>query len=230
MRLSPYWSAQAYVQLLQKLSFAMVIVLFSPTLGAAERPSITFDQLRNVFESEDIDRIVRSLNQVKTQYNTRLLSFLQDLWLGRSEKHPTVYWDSVSESAVRVEIANVLLQASERRRLDVPRSELARFVRSKVDSPDIDVATTAILTLKILDEDVDVQILEKIALRSDGPELNDPARFRASVISLATMCNAASDAALMRVAQKVQEQDHLDFIKETREKVSAFKADFCPVR
>src|SRR5260370_42172079 len=79
----------------------------------SERRAISASELKRVLQSEDEREIVGAMNRVKqNQESHQLLMFVVDLWKNNRTEHPDVPWTIVNSERIRIEIANVLAQAS----------------------------------------------------------------------------------------------------------------------
>jgi hypothetical protein len=91
----------------------VLAVTLLTTVGlASSEVFVTMQSLTTDLESRDIDRIDKSLNDIKTMsYKGEILPFVADLWGQRKAKHSGLPWDVIETELVRVELADILLQA-----------------------------------------------------------------------------------------------------------------------
>ena len=114
---------------------------------------INVESLKADLQTRDIDRIVKTLNNVKQmKYQGQILPFLVDLWSNQKAKYPELQWEIINSDIVRVDIANVLLQAQRNGRIQIDEDELYEFLARLLGSSDLQVAQNAILTLSLIDE------------------------------------------------------------------------------
>lgn len=106
---------------------------------------------------------------------------------------------------IRIEIADVLIQASNNGLIELDRREARAYSRQVAQGITADAKTTAILNLGLLGNPGDIQLLKEIALREDRQT------FRAAVISPARMCGPDAEKALAEVRAKVTGADHRQF-------------------
>jgi hypothetical protein len=133
------------------LACSLVLAYGSATSYADQ--FVNVENLKADLQTRDIDRIVKTLNNVKQMnYQGQILPFLVDLWSNQKTKHPELQWEIINSDIVRVDIANVLLQAQRNGRIQVDDNELYEFLARLLDSSDVQVAQNATLTLSLIDE------------------------------------------------------------------------------
>ncbi len=180
--------------------------------------SVTIESLTADLESKDIDRIDKSLNDVKRLSNKgQILPFIADLWDQRKEKHPGLPWDVINTNIVRVEIADILLQAHQNARIKLDPQPIHRFVVGQIDSDDPDIARKAIGALALVDDSADVGKLKEIATRKD------PATFRLAVATLTQMCNENAKSAVAELDNSIIEPELKSYIQKRRHDSDEFK-------
>ncbi len=200
------------------LILSLLFILGGATAFGSNDDFISVDELTAELKTRNIDRIVKTLNTVKRMsYQGRILPFILDLWDDRKDKYPDLPWNIVNADIVRVEIANILLQAAANGRVEIDTEKLHEFVFGLIDNADIDVARSAILTLPLIDDERDVDKIFAIAKQQKK------GTFRASVLTLAEMCNSAANAALDQLERLVENSESKSFIVETRDSMKAFK-------
>ncbi len=206
---------------------ATALLLFlhlSPLLAQDDEKSeprrnkfVHVDELIEVLNSKDIDLIIETTNHVKgMRYQGEILPVIKDLWDRRADKYPDMHWQTVDLDIVRLEIADILIQARKNGRIEVDRQDLHGFVRGLVESEDSFVANKAILLLSAIDDPNDVEKILAIAKKQE------PSSFRTAVAALASMCNAESREALDVLADYVSSADARAFVVENRTQMDEF--------
>jgi|CXWL01.1.fsa_nt_gi hypothetical protein len=193
-----------------------VACVFQSTLTSARFVSV--EELKADIKSRDIDRIDKSLNEVKRMsYQGQVLPLMLDLWEVKKENHPDLPWDIITSEIVRVEVANVLIQASINGKIDLDRKALHQYVSGLVANRDIAVAARAIGTLAVTDDPRDVPKILAIA-KSMRQGI-----FHTAVITLTNMCNEDAAKAVEDLGVHVTEKELHSFVIETKKTAEAFK-------
>lgn len=199
----------------------------------AQRPTPPADQSRappvsdvseprllEALQSQDFDRIISVMNEVKgSRYSGHLVPLLTALWNGK--KLPGVDKDFVSHPRVRIEIADTLAQMERNGFQGLDRFAFAQYARGLITSNDPQVARQAILVLGITGNVDDMSLLEGLA------EGSDENRFRSAVVALADNC-ATTNGLIEKLKQGLKEQWRKDFVVKTWEQSSQIRA--CPSR
>lgn len=201
--------------------FVSVALQNSQAADVVHFQSKSIDDLRAVLNSKDLDRIFEALNDVKRMpYKGEVLPYIVALWEQREEVDSSLNWQIVRLDVVRVELANILIQAIRNGLIDMGTGELHEFVRGHVISDDRALARNAILTLSIVNDPHDVPVLLDLAKRQH------PMTFGAVVVSLSGMCNPAASHALDMLEDAIADEGPkgylggsrpIDFVRETRQ-------------
>lgn len=183
---------------------------------------VSISEVSRQINAGDIDRIITSLNIIKRMdYQTGHFSFIEDLWEGDTEKRPNLNWEVVNRDVVKVEVANLLAQASRNGYIDVDLPELHRYVRTLLDSTDLRVVRAAVLTLSVFDDCQDLHPLLAEALK------NRKATFRSSVVALSVSCCQSAGDVLDELEESVKREKDRLYISEMREKNVSYKDLVC---
>lgn len=203
---------------LRGLQTAATLVFLAVCSVAFGGNGVTIESLIADLESKDTDRIDKSLNDVKRLSNKgQILPFIADLWDLRKEKYPGLPWDVINTNIVRVEIADILLQAHQNARIKLDPQPIHRFVIGQIDNDDPDIARKAIGALALVDDSADVGRLKQIATRKD------PATFRPAVATLSQMCNEHAKSAVAELENSIVEPELKSYIENRRRDSDAFK-------
>lgn len=158
------------------------------TASAADR-FVSVEDLKADLQTRDIDRIVKALNVVKQmKYQGQVLPFLVDLWTNQKDKYPDLQWEIINSDIVKVDIANVLLQAQRNGRIQIDKGSVYEFVASLLDSSDVQVAQNAILTLSLIDEPRSAERILSAANRKNKWT------FRSSFLALTSNASTVNSA------------------------------------
>ncbi len=179
---------------------------------------VSVEELTTELKMKDIDRVLRALNTVKQMtYQGEILPFIRDLWDSRKDKYPELPWATINTDIVKLDIANMLLQAAANGKTKIDREKIHRFVVGLISSTDIDVARNAILTLSLIDDAKDVGGILAIAKQKEK------GTFRISVIALSKMCGPEATRALDQLEAAISEAEYKSYITKTRREAQSFK-------
>ncbi len=207
-----------FVCKLTLLILSLLFLINSATLFGMNDDYVSIEKLTKELNTRNVDRIIKTLNMVKRMsYQGKILPFIRDLWEERKDKYPNLPWNIVNEEVIKVELANILLQAAANGKIEIDTEKLHKYVLGLIDSEDTDVARSAILTLSIIDDVRDVDKIFAIAKQQKK------GTFRASVLTLANMCNSAANIALEQLENYVDNSELKFFITNTRNTMEDFK-------
>lgn len=199
------------------LTATVLIVLFT-TAWAANDVFVTVQSLTADLESRSIDRIDKSLNDIKTMsYKGQILPFVKDLWEQRKDKHPGLPWDVIGSEIVRVELADILLQAWKNGRMKLDPQPMHHLVSSLINSDDPDVARKAIGALSMVDDEADVEGIHQVAKQKESTT------FRVAVMTLSSMCNQKAARAMAELERSITEPQLKSYIMQRKQKADEFK-------
>jgi len=200
------------------IALSCLLLFGSMNVSASSDAYVNVEQLTADLKTNDIDRIVKALNAVKRMsYQGEILPFIRDLWEDRKDKYPELPWKTINADIVRINLADILLQAEANGKIKIQKEKLHQYVTEKSNSADVDVARTAILILSLIDDEKDVDRVLAIAKQQKK------GTFRASVIALSKMCNPAADRALDQLSASLKDKESKSFISETRQEMRSFK-------
>lgn len=203
--------------------FICALAISVTALAATPPPQrfIDVESLSQDLRSKNIDQIFITLNDVKgMMYQGQILPFIQDLWDIRKDKHPDLPWQVIQSDIVRVEIADVLIQARDNGRINLDLTPLHNYVAHLINSSDVQVALSAISTLATIDDPIDAKAITAIAKKQDR-------LFRSCVSSLARMCNTAAERGLDELEQVVTNPELKSFLLNTKKQKADFNSRRC---
>lgn len=188
--------------------------------NAPTASSVSEARLLDDLRSQDFDRVVRTMNNVKgARYAGHLTPIFIDFWNG-TDLHG-IDSNFLNHPRIRIEIADVLAQQEKNGYQGLDKAAFAQDARGLISSNDTQVANQAMLVLGIAGSAADMSLLESLA------ENIAESRFRAAVIALLHNCNTTS-ALLEKLKASLTETWRKDFLAETREKFDPFRV--CPSR
>lgn len=187
---------------------------------AAAPASISEARLLEDLRSQDFDRVVHTMNDVKgARYAGHLMPTLVDLWNG-TDLHG-IDKNFLDHPRIRIEIADVLAQQERNGYQGLDKTAFASYARGLISSNDTQVANQAMLVLGIAGSAADMLVLEGMA--EDIAE----SRFRAAAIALARNCNT-TDQLLEKLKASLKEAWRKDFLAEIRGSSGPLRV--CPSR
>ena len=174
---------------------------------------VTNEELRAAFEDGHVDRILTSLNTVKQmRYKGEALDLLIKIWQRDYWSNAELLDYIASLPIVRMEVANVLLQANRNRLIEIDLDAVRTETLAHVDSQDVVLLGVVISNLSIINNEDDIELIKQIALR------RNPSTFRRAVLALSTMCGEDADLALdslVTTAISMGEHQHLADVRES---------------
>ena len=113
--------------------------LYSVDVQAAETESSEFlskQEFLDILKSEDIDRILKATNKIKRMhYQGEILPVIVDLWSHNRNEYPDLPWSVVGSDIVRLELANILVQAEVNGFINIDTNPLHQYVRDLLAVP-----------------------------------------------------------------------------------------------
>lgn len=184
--------------------------------------------LHEVLQTGDIDKIVRALNDIKKpRYQGEILPFIEHLWEERSDLYTDLPWAVLGSDRVKVDIADIILQAKRNGNIERDVSDVNNFVRAAMDSDDKEVAMHAVLAAVSIETSETIEHLKRIALKQEKPT------FRAAILSLASMCHSDAVVALASIESSLISQSktsRAEYVKGQIESQASFRERICPFR
>lgn len=188
--------------------------------SAPAESSVSEARLLDDLRSQDFDRVVRTMNDVKgARYAGHLTPLLVGFWNGTDLRG--IGPNFLNHPRIRIEIADVLAQQEKNGYQGLDKTAFAQYARGLISSNDTQVANQAMLVLGIAGSAADMSLLEGMA--EDIAE----SRFRAAVIALAHNCNT-TDQLLEKLKASLKEAWRKDFLAKIRESSGPFRV--CPSR
>lgn len=192
-----------------------------PVSEVTEDKSVGRDELVTVLASKDFDRTIAVMNRVKRmRYQGDVLPLLSDVWAANLAAMPQVDKSFVSHPRVRLEITDVLLQASRNGAIGLEPAAYAAYARQNAMSKDADVARQALLVLGIANDPADVPVLAGVLAEEQE------ATFRAAATSLARNC-VVDEARISRIADGLKKAELKEYLRESWRDVQGVRRYSC---
>jgi len=173
---------------------------------------VSVKDLGAVLRSENLDAAVKTLNDIKwMSYKGEILPFVEDLWNLRKDKHPNVAWHIAEKPIIRLELANILLQARRNGTMKFDPSPMADLAAKQLASRDRWNHISAISVLGLTESEMAVDEILKEAKREDWNT------FRMAVTSLVHMCHPKAKDAVAELLETVEDDSQLAFITATKQ-------------
>jgi hypothetical protein len=184
--------------------------------------SITPREFIAALQTSNLDKIIVAANRIKrTAYQGELLPLLRRLWNADVEGLPPLDRNLIASKRLRIELADILIQADRNGSKDPQVAEYVRYARELVNDEDVDVARQAILVLGNLQDPSDMQRLKSIIL------LEDKATFRAAVNSFERICSVG-EADVQQLAESVSgRDDSKSIVLQTWTALRQLRAETC---
>jgi hypothetical protein len=187
-------------------SLALSLQTFAAEVGNA-------DALLKAINAQKLDVTINVLNQVKqARHRGDVLPLLLALWNNDKKKHPDLPWGFVNLDVVRVNIADILVQAYRNGQVDVDRVSVHAFTKKvAAQSADAQARGAALLVLGMIDDPRDVQLLRLAAL--EERELVSSS----AIASLGMMCNADAGKALGSLVTTLKGKQFMERARDARQ-------------
>ena len=156
--------------------------------------SFSAQELRQILQQREASSLSKSLNKAKKLGIFRDgAQLLEQVWSGDQSLYPELAWQAIADPQVRLDLVDLLVQASKNGEIEHEPAGMHDFVQSVLSTGSPKLVGQAAITLSLFDRDDDVPTLEQIALQRNS------GTFRSIVIALSRMCAPAADAALARI-------------------------------
>jgi hypothetical protein len=206
---------------LRKLIALCSCVLFLVSLATNEavadaesRRYVSVEDLTYDLRTRNVDLIVETMNDIKRMRNKgQILPFLLALWNEERDAYPKIPWSIVTADRVKIEIAEILMQAEKNNFIEVDKEPFRNYARSIITSQDVFIVWGAIQVLGTVDDARDVEVIVNTAEKR-----NNRGIFRLAIIALASMCGEAAAAGLSRLDRGITDPEEKEFVNEVAPK------------
>lgn len=187
------------------------------------------DSLLAAINSGTLDHVLKATNQIKALlYKGAALNVVYALWREDKAEFPNLRWDVATLPLVRIEFANILLQAWKNGAFSLAegdRAEMHAFLRAVVANTDRDLFLlgNAISTLALLDDPHDVQLILEVTAKHRSSML-----FRQAALALLTMCTDEAQQALKKLPTYATNQSDKDFLQRLHDDRARLREFWCP--
>jgi hypothetical protein len=146
---------------------------------------VSLRELAQALASGEVAQTIDMTNRIKAMpYQGALLPALLEIWDAKLDNFPKVSLTFVESPRIRIELADILIQAERNSLINGRAREIAVYARQLSTSPDVDVARQAILVLGVVNVPEDVAFLTGLI----GSEA--AGTFNSAAISLSRNCAA----------------------------------------
>ena len=127
-------------------------------------PIATTDDLLHLIRSRNVDAIITGLNEIKSMSTQgHLLSALDALWRYDKQAYPSVPWDIVELPPIRLDIADVLVQAHRNGYMTADLMGIHDYVQEQLASDNFDAVVKAAGVARMFDDPNDVITMHQLA-------------------------------------------------------------------
>ena len=177
------------------------------------------DGLLKAAISGNTSGVLKALNKIKRDGSPyRELSLVMNLWSEEKAVLPSVNWAMIEQDAVRVNLADVMVQANLNGEKVPQLASIHDYVRGVViQSREPEVVSTALLVLSLLDSPEDVNLIRRAAGRSSEMQ-------HVAVIALGKMCSSSAALALDDLRAHLSDNNAIADFEATRTQAEAIKS------
>lgn len=192
------------------------------------RSSVPIDSLITAINSGNIDRILKETNRIKSlHYKGAALDAVYALWREDKTRFPDLRWDIAKLAIVRVEIANILLQAWKNGVFSLTeddRAQMQTFLHHVINNAarDFFLVGNAISTLALLNDREDVELILEIVARHRSSII-----FRQAALALITMCLDEAQQALKKLPMYATTQADKEFLQRLDDDSARLRRFWC---
>ena len=187
-------------------AFAIVV-----SASGKSKKYIEPEYLFEVLKSRNIDKIIETTNHIKRMaVEKKILNVVIDLWEKNVGKYPDLPWDVIISDLVRLELAEILIQAKNNRVIDVDISSMHTFVSGLIQGDDYWTKFQAMHVLPLFDDPRDVPIILDLIKTPGGDWIE------IGVSALALMCNDSAKTTLDELLDSLTDPKEKRKFVETR--------------
>lgn len=213
-----------------------LISVFSHVVGASNSANGS-EQIRDKFsvEAENLIKAVAELddrgfltkiNGIKnSQYSVELVGVVKDFWgqsvceYGFSDDEK----DFLTDVEIRVELADLLVQASDNEVIalsEVELKEIRDFMLNELKKPAARYQQTVLSTLSFFD---DSEVISEVGLIV---KTKNSITFRSGLLSLALMCSSDASSELDKIKETLNDKE-LSFLFDAQQSLASYKKGVC---
>lgn len=201
------------------------LVRFAET--QAERSvGLTVQEVLEAIASGSEGDVLASIATAKVYAEDGVMEMLVDLWERRIDRYPALDWDLLDREEIRVELADVLADASRKKRVELPLEPLLeQFRHSAVFAERELVQHKAIANVGRFDDPADVPLLLQLV-----PSENE-STHRIALLALSGMCNEEARDSFATLDQMLP-PERTGFIQEAANRFEGEtdESDWCRCR
>jgi len=197
------------------------VVVSDPRGAVVSEDAVSRAELTAVLASRDFDQSIVLINRVKRmRYQGEVLPLLMQVWQLDLSAIPQVDKAFAAHPRIRLEVADVLIQASRNGKVGLQTDAYSGYARQHVSSKDRDVARQAILVLGVANDAADVELLINVLAEENG------ATFGAAANSFVRNC-AVDDARVAQIASHIKNQERGEYLRSSWKDMQALRSHIC---
>lgn len=186
-----------------------------------EKSLLSREKLISAIQAENVDLVVRLLNEVKASRDSEsYYSMLSNLWNLDVSLYPGVSRQFLLNKAVRIEIADVLLQGIANHKYEADSRQFLDYSRNVSKEDGCGVYSNAVLIIGRSNVPQDLDLIEKTVL------MENECFYRAAVLGLVQRCDMDFDR-VSRLGGMIKNREIEIFLMETWRKFEDFRAVVC---
>jgi hypothetical protein len=174
-----------------------------------------------VLKTDDADEIVRVMNELKRKQSSwELMDFTMELWNKNKTKYPELNWVMLESPVIRIEIADILVQANYNGYVKIEKKEINNYAREVINGPDQMAKSQAVSVIGTLKNEADIPLLRNVALEEN------PVTFTSAILALSSFCKDQGANALNEINKKLKRTDSKKQFAKILQELKGFKP-FC---
>lgn len=183
--------------------------------------AVARDELISTLASKDFDHTLSMMNRVKRmRYQGDMLPLLSDVWHLNLTAMPQVDKAFVAHPRIRLEVADVLMQASRNGAMGLEPTAYSAYARQHARSKDADIARQAILVLGVASDPADIALLTDILVEERE------STFNAAALSLVRNC-AVDERTILVIAEGLRKRALRDYFRKSWEDGQGLRSHVC---
>ena len=201
------------------------LVTFAET-QADRSVGLTVQEVLESIASGSEGDVLGRIRQAKVYAEDGVMELFVELWERRIDQHPALDWDLLDTEEIRVELADVLADASRKNRVEMTLEPLlGQFRQSAVFAENDLVQHNAIFNVGLFDDPADVPLLMELILAENE------STHRLAMLALAGMCNEEARESFSALYQTLP-AERTGFIQEAANRFEGWtdESDWCRCR
>jgi hypothetical protein len=194
---------------MKKILYRILVVIFFVVFSGQSVAGAGCDNLINASKMGGDDEFLDAVHEVKKNgHFVDCASVFMDFWLLKTSKYNGVELGFLKKNGIRIQVADVLLQAEKNKRINIDKAPILDYVRSLSIGDGCEIYNRALL---ILGGTMDAGDLGKIRKEVIS---QDRCTFSAASIALASRCDV-KDGDVERIRESLSSISRKKFLMDT---------------